>query len=276
MVFINFFIFRFLLKSLLQYQSLSEGELLPTPSSSAHLPLPPVALSSGPSGASGLSTTHSVSSTVPTGEEGALKKPKKERRERGRENGKDERECYDQIFIKTENDILVLLYTTKLCWNWAFSSKEDVQEEKTRRWLAEGGASHPSRLFWPSCLSHSTGRFDSLQSGRGRCLSDSKPLSWGFKVPIFSIKWALEDTIKPLEMLTLMTESFLSALQIITDRMLFHDECAIYPVGFCSTRIFASMKNPEQQCLYTCQIKDGGTGPQVSSHLACKFWYMFI
>lgn len=51
--------------------------------------------------------------------------------------------------------------------------------------------------------------------------------------------------------------------QIITDRMLFHDECAIYPVGFCSTRVFASMKNPDQQCLYTCQIKDLGAGPQV-------------
>lgn len=195
MIFIHFFIFRFLLKSLLQYQSLSEGELLPTPSSSAHLPLPPVALSSGPSGASGLSTTHSVSSTVPTGEEGALKKPKKERKERGRENGKDERECYDEIFIKTENDILVLLYTTKLCWNWAFSSKEDVQEEKTRRWLTEGGATHPSGLFWPSCLSHSTGRFDSLQSGWGQCLSESKPLSWGFKVPIFSWNAGTNDWI---------------------------------------------------------------------------------
>ena len=45
--------------------------------------------------------------------------------------------------------------------------------------------------------------------------------------------------------------------------MLFHDQCAIYPVGFCSTRVFASMKNPEQQCLYTCQIKDCGAGPQV-------------
>lgn len=45
--------------------------------------------------------------------------------------------------------------------------------------------------------------------------------------------------------------------------MSFHDEGAIYPVGFCSTRVFSSMKNPEQQCLYTCQIKDGGPGPQV-------------
>lgn len=52
-------------------------------------------------------------------------------------------------------------------------------------------------------------------------------------------------------------------LQIITDRMSFHDESAIYPVGFCSTRVFTSMKNPDQQCLYTCQIKDGGAGPQV-------------
>lgn len=53
------------------------------------------------------------------------------------------------------------------------------------------------------------------------------------------------------------------ALQIVTDRMLFHDECAIYPAGFCSTRVFAGMKSPDQQCLYTCQIKDVGAGPQV-------------
>uniref|UniRef100_A0A3B3R1V7 Transforming growth factor beta regulator 1 n=1 Tax=Paramormyrops kingsleyae TaxID=1676925 RepID=A0A3B3R1V7_9TELE len=53
-----------------------------------------------------------------------------------------------------------------------------------------------------------------------------------------------------------------SLWEIITDRPHFHDESAIYPVGFCSTRVFASMKSPEQQCLYTCQIKDGGAGPQ--------------
>ncbi|XP_043936785.1 transforming growth factor beta regulator 1 isoform X2 [Protopterus annectens] len=50
--------------------------------------------------------------------------------------------------------------------------------------------------------------------------------------------------------------------EIITDRPRFHDESAIYPVGFCSTRVYASLKNPDQKCLYTCQIKDGGTGPQ--------------
>lgn len=83
---------RFLLKSLLQYQSLSEGEILPTPSSS-HPPVPPVALTSGAAGASGLSGGHNLTSAVSTGEEGPLKKPKKERKERGRENGKEDCEC---------------------------------------------------------------------------------------------------------------------------------------------------------------------------------------
>ncbi|XP_041032459.1 transforming growth factor beta regulator 1 isoform X6 [Carcharodon carcharias] len=50
--------------------------------------------------------------------------------------------------------------------------------------------------------------------------------------------------------------------EIIADRSGFCDETAIYPVGFCSTRVYASMKNPNHKCLYTCQIKDGGSGPQ--------------
>lgn len=54
-----------------------------------------------------------------------------------------------------------------------------------------------------------------------------------------------------------------SFLQIITDRPGFHDGSAIYPVGYCSTRVYASMKCPAQKCLYTCQIKDGGAQPQV-------------
>ncbi|XP_078386663.1 transforming growth factor beta regulator 1 isoform X4 [Cetorhinus maximus] len=50
--------------------------------------------------------------------------------------------------------------------------------------------------------------------------------------------------------------------EIIADRSGFCDETAIYPVGFCSTRVYACMKNPNHKCLYTCQIKDGGNGPQ--------------
>ncbi|KAM6932863.1 transforming growth factor beta regulator 1 isoform 2-T2 [Lycodopsis pacificus] len=173
---------RFLLKSLLQYQSFSEGELLPTPSSSSHPPGPPAALTSGAAGASGLSGGHSLAST---GEEGPLKKPKKERKERGRENGKEE------LPKKTSK----------------------------KRKLADGSR----KLVQPIALD---------SSGR----------------PVFPI--------------VLGGLTVYSLGEIVTDRMLFHDECAIYPVGFCSTRVFASMKSPDQQCLYTCQIKDVGAGPQ--------------
>ncbi|XP_070551402.1 uncharacterized protein [Ptychodera flava] len=42
----------------------------------------------------------------------------------------------------------------------------------------------------------------------------------------------------------------------------FHDEDYIYPIGFCSTRVYASFKNPNQKCLYTCKVLDGGTRPK--------------
>lgn len=85
---------RFLLKSLLQYQSLTEGEILPTPSSISHPPLLPVALPPGPAAVPGQSGSHSLVPLAPTGEDGLLKKPKKERKERGRENGKEDGEFW--------------------------------------------------------------------------------------------------------------------------------------------------------------------------------------
>lgn len=176
---------RFLLKSLLQYQSLSEGEMQPTPSSASHLPAPPVASTSAPAGAPSLSGSHNLTSVVSASEEMPLKKPKKERKERTRENGKDE-----------------------------FSKKMSK-----KRKLADGSR----KLVQPIPLD---------SSGR----------------PVFPI--------------VLGGLTVYSLGEIITDRVLFHDECAIYPVGFCSTRVFGSMKNPDQQCLYTCQIKDGRAGPQ--------------
>lgn len=175
---------RFLLKSLLQYQSVSEGEILPTPSASAHPSVQNVAMTSGPAGTSVLSGGHNLP-TVPITEEGPLKKTKKERKERARENGKE----------------------------------EISRKISKKRKLADGSR----KLVQPIPLD---------SSGR----------------PVFPI--------------VLGGLTVYSLGEIITDRMLFHDECAIYPVGFCSTRVYASMKNPDQQCLYTCQIKDGGTGPQ--------------
>lgn len=83
-------VFRFLLKSLLPYQALTDGEIPPTPNSSGHPPVPPLALTPGPTGASGLSGGSNLLSVVTSGEDGTPKKPKKERKERGRENGKEE------------------------------------------------------------------------------------------------------------------------------------------------------------------------------------------
>ncbi|CAB1431011.1 unnamed protein product [Pleuronectes platessa] len=125
---------RFLLKSLSQYQSLSEGDILSTPSSSAHPPVPPVALTSVPAGASGLSGGHSLASVVSTGEEGPLKKPKKERKERGRENGKEE------------------------------LPKKMTKKRKLMDGSRKLVQTHLPGLMWSPRLSHRPGRFNSLQS----------------------------------------------------------------------------------------------------------------
>ncbi|XP_066565504.1 transforming growth factor beta regulator 1 [Amia ocellicauda] len=174
---------RFLLKTLLQYQSLSEGELHSAPTTSSHAP---ASFSSGAVSAALLGASTSLVPSASGADEGPGKKSKKERKERGRENGRD--------------DVL-----------------RKVSKKKK---MAEGGA---RKLVQPIPLD-STGR------------------------PVFPI--------------VLGGLTVYSLGEIITDRLHFHDESAIYPVGFCSTRMFASMKNPEQQCLYTCQIKDGGGGPQ--------------
>ncbi|KAF5905485.1 transforming growth factor beta regulator 1 isoform X1, partial [Clarias magur] len=175
---------RFLLKTLLQYQSLAEGELLSTPGSSTH---PPATFSStAAAGGAAIPTSQSQASGASATDDGLLKKPKKDRKERGKENGRE----------------------------------EGTKKMSKKRKVAEGGM---RKLVQPIPLD---------SSGR----------------PVFPI--------------VLGGLTVYSLGEIITDRALFHDDGAIYPVGFCSTRVFASVKNPEQQCLYTCQIKDGNQGPQ--------------
>lgn len=50
--------------------------------------------------------------------------------------------------------------------------------------------------------------------------------------------------------------------EIIVDRPGYHTENWIYPVGYLSTRIFGHIKDPEQKCVYTCKIVDGGDYPR--------------
>ncbi|XP_032282305.1 transforming growth factor beta regulator 1 isoform X2 [Phoca vitulina] len=73
---------------------------------------------------------------------------------------------------------------------------------------------------------------------------------------------ALDPSGRPVFPIGLGGLTVYSLGEIITDRPGFHDERAIYPVGYCSTRIYASVRCPDRKCLYTCQIKDGGMQPQ--------------
>ncbi|TFJ98102.1 butyrophilin subfamily 2 member A1-like [Platysternon megacephalum] len=72
----------------------------------------------------------------------------------------------------------------------------------------------------------------------------------------------LDSSGRPVFPIALSGLTVYSLGEIVADRPGFHEEGAIYPVGFCSTRVYASMRRPDQRCLYTCQIKDGGVGPR--------------
>ncbi|XP_038609331.1 transforming growth factor beta regulator 1 [Tachyglossus aculeatus] len=173
---------RYLLKKLLQLQALTEGEPPAAPAShSCSLPLTfGGAGSLGPGPGAGPVSVPSLGADEPLG-----KRPKKEKKEKGKEN-----------------------------------SKLEVLKKASKKKKAEGAA---RKLVQPITLD---------PSGR----------------PVFPV--------------SLGGLTVYSLGEIVSDRPGFHDESSIFPVGFCSTRVYASMKCPDQKCLYTCQIKDGGRQPQ--------------
>ncbi|CAG9837551.1 unnamed protein product [Diabrotica balteata] len=50
--------------------------------------------------------------------------------------------------------------------------------------------------------------------------------------------------------------------EVVHTRSEFHTENAIYPVGYVSTRIYGSLKDPTQKCVYTCKISDANDIPR--------------
>lgn len=50
--------------------------------------------------------------------------------------------------------------------------------------------------------------------------------------------------------------------EVIYDRAEFHCEDAIYPVGYVSTRMYGSIKDPTTKCIYTCKISDANGLPR--------------
>jgi hypothetical protein len=60
-------------------------------------------------------------------------------------------------------------------------------------------------------------------------------------------------------------------VQVVSDRPDYHSEDLIFPVGYCSTRVYGSLKDPERKCVYTCKIVDGGTAPRYVANVLVYF-----
>ncbi|XP_014471280.1 PREDICTED: transforming growth factor beta regulator 1 [Dinoponera quadriceps] len=50
--------------------------------------------------------------------------------------------------------------------------------------------------------------------------------------------------------------------EVVSDRIAYHTEDLIFPVGYCSTRVYANLRDPRTKSLYTCKILDGGPKPR--------------
>ncbi|XP_071860588.1 transforming growth factor beta regulator 1 isoform X1 [Bombus fervidus] len=50
--------------------------------------------------------------------------------------------------------------------------------------------------------------------------------------------------------------------EVVSDRIAYHTEDLIYPVGYCSTRVYANLRDVRTKSLYTCKILDGGPKPR--------------
>ncbi|KAK4319949.1 hypothetical protein Pmani_009151 [Petrolisthes manimaculis] len=72
----------------------------------------------------------------------------------------------------------------------------------------------------------------------------------------------LDSAGRPIFPITLGPLTIHSLGEIISDRDSYHTEHCIFPVGFCSSRMFASLRDPLRPVLYTCKIVDGGLTPR--------------
>ncbi|XP_050717290.1 transforming growth factor beta regulator 1-like [Eriocheir sinensis] len=72
----------------------------------------------------------------------------------------------------------------------------------------------------------------------------------------------LDSAGRPIFPITLGPLTIHSLGEIISDREAYHNEQCIFPVGFCSSRMYASLRDPLKPVLYTCKILDGGLSPR--------------
>ncbi|KAF5302185.1 hypothetical protein FQR65_LT08610 [Abscondita terminalis] len=72
----------------------------------------------------------------------------------------------------------------------------------------------------------------------------------------------LDQAGRPIFPITLGNLTIHSLGEVISDRPEFHCEDAIFPVGYVSTRIYGSIKDPTTKCIYTCKISDSNGSPR--------------
>ncbi|XP_045609139.1 transforming growth factor beta regulator 1 [Procambarus clarkii] len=72
----------------------------------------------------------------------------------------------------------------------------------------------------------------------------------------------LDSAGRPIFPITLGPLTIHSLGEIVSERDSYHSEQCIFPVGFCSSRIYASLRDPLKPVLYTCKILDGGLIPR--------------
>ncbi|XP_067009940.2 transforming growth factor beta regulator 1 isoform X2 [Anabrus simplex] len=71
----------------------------------------------------------------------------------------------------------------------------------------------------------------------------------------------LDMTGRPVFPIVLGGPTVHSLGEVVSDRPDYHTEEFIFPVGFCSTRVYGSLRDPEKKCVYTCKVLDGGSSP---------------
>ena len=108
-------------------------------------------------------------------------------------------------------------------------------------------------------------------SNKRRKLSDSQIMSKTSKVHASSSNEtntkrlfqsiSLDSNGKPIFPIVIGGLTVHSIGQIVFDRINYHCQEYIYPIGFCSSRTYASLKNPKIKCLYTCKITENGDSP---------------
>lgn len=72
----------------------------------------------------------------------------------------------------------------------------------------------------------------------------------------------LDATGRPVFPIELGNLTIHSLGEVIQERNEFHCEDAIYPVGYVSTRVYGSLKDPTIKCIFTCKISDANGVPR--------------